>query len=107
LYSCCFGAAAYLYWPLMQRLASELHTDVGERRSTRLADGSTLNLDSASAMNVDLRGRTRLLHLVQGQVFMEVMLDGRAMEVKWQRPHPGVRHPPAVARHADRDELWY
>jgi ferric-dicitrate binding protein FerR (iron transport regulator) len=96
---------AYLYWPLMQRLASELHTDVGERRSTRLADGSTLNLDSASAMNVDLRGRTRLLHLVQGQVYLEVMLDGRAMEVQWQRTHPGVRHPPADSPPCDRDEL--
>lgn len=33
-------------------------------------------------MNVDLRGRTRQLHLVQGQVFLEVVLDGRAMEVE-------------------------
>lgn len=76
------AALAYLYWPLMQRLASELHTASGERRSVRLADGSTLHLDSASAMNVDLRGRTRQLHLVQGQVYLEVMLDGRAMEVQ-------------------------
>lgn len=76
------AALAYLYWPLMQRLASELHTASGERRSVRLADGSTLHLDSASAMNVDLRGRTRQLHLVQGQVYLEVTLDGRAMEVQ-------------------------
>jgi len=53
------AALAWLYWPLMQRLGSELHTDSGERRSVRLADGSTLHLDSASAINVDLRGRTR------------------------------------------------
>ncbi|MNP63089.1 FecR protein [compost metagenome] len=32
-------------------------------------------------MNADLRGRTRQLQLVQGQVQLEVMLDGRAMEV--------------------------
>ncbi|MFJ4154928.1 FecR family protein [Pseudomonas sp. NPDC089752] len=97
---------AYLYWPLMQRLASELHTDAGERRSLRLADGSTLHLDSASAMNVDLRGRTRLLHLVQGQVYLEVMLDGRAMEVQVDDARIqvfGTRL--MVARHADHDEL--
>ena len=100
------GAAAYLYWPLMQRLASELHTDVGERRSTRLADGTTLNLDSASAMNVNLRGRTRQLHLVQGQVHLEVVLDGRAMEVEVGNARIqvfGTRL--QVARHAGHDEL--
>ncbi len=100
------SAAAYLYWPLMQRLASELHTDVGERRSTRLADGTTLNMDSASAMNVDLRGRTRQLHLVQGQVYLEVVLDGRAMEVEVGSARIqvfGTRL--QVARHADHDEL--
>jgi len=100
------GAAAYLYWPLMQRLASELHTDVGERRSTRLADGTTLNLDSASAMNVNLRGRTRQLHLVQGQVHLEVVLDGRAMEVEVGNARIqvfGTRL--QVARYAGHDEL--
>ena len=100
------GAAAYLYWPLMQRLASELATDVGERRSVRLADGSTLHLDSASAMNVDLRGRTRQLHLVQGQVYLQVVLDGRAMEVQVDDARIqvfGTRL--MVARHADHDEL--
>lgn len=100
------AAAAYLYWPLLQRLASELHTDVGERRSTRLADGTTLNLDSASAMNIDLRGRTRQLHLVQGQVYLEVVLDGRAMEVDVGNARIqvfGTRL--QVARHAGHDEL--
>ncbi len=100
------GAWAWLYWPVMQRLGSELHTDSGERRSVRLADGSTLHLDSASAMNVDLRGRTRQLHLVQGQVYLEVMLDGRAMEVQVDDTRIqvfGTRL--QIARHADHDEL--
>ncbi|MFJ4441740.1 FecR family protein [Pseudomonas sp. NPDC089422] len=100
------GAFAYLYWPLMQRLASELATDVGERRSVRLADGSTLHLDSASAMNVDLRGRTRQLHLVQGQVYLEVVLDGRAMEIQVDDARIQVYGTRLmVARHADQDEL--
>ncbi|MHC6227479.1 FecR family protein [Pseudomonas sp. X10] len=70
------------YWPVLQRLACELYTDAGERRSVRLPDGSTLHLDSASAVNIDLRGRTRTLQLVQGQVYLEVMLDGRPFEVQ-------------------------
>ena len=100
------GALAYLYWPLMQRLGSELHTDAGERRSVRLADGSTLHLDSASAMNVDLRARTRVLQLVQGQVYLEVKLDGRALEVQVDDARIqvfGTRL--MVARHAGHDEL--
>lgn len=97
---------SYLYWPLLQRLGSELHTDPGERRTARLADGSTLHLDSASAMNLDLRGRTRQLHLVQGQVYLEVMLDGRPMEVQVDEARIqvfGTRL--MIARHAGRDEL--
>lgn len=100
------GAAAYLYWPLMQRLGSELHTDAGERRSIRLADGTTLHLGSASAINADLRGRTRQLQLVQGRVYLEVMLDGRAMEVTVGGARVqvfGTRL--QVARHAGHDEL--
>ncbi|MCH7299124.1 FecR domain-containing protein [Pseudomonas sp. 17391] len=100
------GTLAYLYWPLMQRLGSEMHTDVGERRSLRLADGSTVHLDSASAMNVDLRGRTRQLHLVQGQVYLEVLLDGRAMEVDVGDARIqvfGTRL--QIARFADHNEL--
>jgi len=106
LFLTALAVLAYVYWPLLQRLGSELHTDAGERRSLRLADGSTLHLDSASAMNVDLRGRTRLLHLVQGQVYLEVMLDGRAMEVQVNDARIqvfGTRL--MVARHADHDEL--
>lgn len=106
LFLALLSVLAVLYWPLMQRLASELSTDVGERRSVRLADGSTLHLDSASAMNVDLRGRTRLLQLVQGQVYLEVMLDGRAMEVQVGDTRIqvfGTRL--QIARHSNHDEL--
>ncbi|WP_223277167.1 FecR family protein [Pseudomonas oryziphila] len=97
---------AWLFWPYMQRLASELHTGSGERRSVRLADGSTLHLDSASAINVDLRDRTRRLHLVQGQISLEVMLDGRALEVQVDDARIqvfGTRL--QITRYSDHDEL--
>nr|WP_312390113.1 FecR domain-containing protein [Pseudomonas sp.] len=100
------AALAYLYWPLMQRLASELHTASGERRSVRLADGSTMHLDSASAMNADLRGRTRQLQLVQGQVSLEVVLDGRALEVQVGQARIQVYGTRLmIARSSQRDEL--
>jgi len=97
---------AYCYWPLVQRLGSELHTDSAERRSVRLADGSTLHLDSASALNIDLRERTRQLQLVQGQVYLEIMLDGRAMQVQVGDARIQVYGSRLmIARHAAYDEL--
>ena len=100
------AALAYLYWPWAERLASQVHTDAGERRMVHLSEGSTLHLDSASAMNLDLRGRVRHLQLVQGQVLLEVKLDGREMDVKVGDTRIqvfGTRM--LIARHADYDEL--
>ncbi len=100
------AALAYLYWPWAERLASQVHTEVGERRMVRLSEGSILHLDSASAMNLDLRGRVRHLHLVQGQVLLEVKLDGREMDVKVGGTRIqvfGTRM--LIARHAEHDEL--
>ncbi|TDF82082.1 FecR family protein [Pseudomonas sp. H9] len=65
----------------LQRLISDVATDPGERRQIQLADGSRLTLDGASAVDVDLRGPVRKVRLVQGQVFINVMLDGRPFEV--------------------------
>ncbi|MFS0828791.1 FecR domain-containing protein [Pseudomonas phoenicis] len=99
-------ALAYLYWPWAQRQASQLHTDAGERRTVRLSEGSTLHLDSASAMNLDLRGRVRHLQLVQGQVSLEVNLDGRELDVQVGEARIqvfGTRL--LIARHADHDEV--
>lgn len=100
------AALVYLYWPWMQRLTSDVHSNTGERRTLRLADGSSVHLDSASAVNVDLRGRTRHLQLVQGQMSLEVVLDGRALEVQVDEARIqvfGTRL--VVARNADHDAL--
>lgn len=47
-------------------------TDVGESRSVRLSDGSTLTLDTASAVDVAYSNRTRLVRLVRGQAYFDV-----------------------------------
>lgn len=67
--------------PMLQRLNSDVATAPGERRQIQLADGSRLTLDSASAVDVDLRGPVRKVRLVQGQVFIEVIHDGRPFVV--------------------------
>jgi transmembrane sensor len=50
-------------------------TDVGEQRLVRLADGSTVRLDTASRIAVRLRGRERRVELVSGQALFDVRHD--------------------------------
>jgi transmembrane sensor len=49
---------------------ADLHTSTGEHSRTRLADGSTLQLNTASAVNVDLASRQ--LTLVRGEMALNV-----------------------------------
>ncbi|CAI8805649.1 transmembrane sensor [Pseudomonas donghuensis] len=100
------SALVMLQLPLLQRLNSDVATAVGERRQIQLADGSRLTLDSASAVDVDLRGPVRTLRLVQGQVFIEVTHDGRPFVVNIDQAQVqvlGTRF--SVSRGRDHDEV--
>ncbi|QVM96045.1 FecR family protein [Pseudomonas sp. SORT22] len=95
-----------LQLPLLQRLNSDVATAVGERRQIQLADGSRLTLDSASAVDIDLRGPVRTLRLVQGQMFIEVTHDGRPFVVDVDEAQVqvlGTRF--SVSRGRDHDEV--
>jgi len=97
---------AMLQLPWLQRLSSDVATGSGERRQIQLADGSKLLLDGASAVDVDLRGSVRKVRLVQGQVFLEVVHDGRPFVVEVgdaQVQVLGTRF--AVSRGRDQDEV--
>ena len=100
------SALVMLQLPLLQRLNSDVATAVGERRQIQLADGSRLTLDSASAVDVDLRGPVRTLRLVQGQVFIEVTHDGRPFVVNIDQAQVqvlGTRF--SVSRGRNHDEV--
>lgn len=56
-------------------LFATYRTDVGERRSFTLADGSTVELGSYSALSVDFSDSRRNLVLHQGQGFFQVAAD--------------------------------
>lgn len=97
---------AWLQWPALQRLGSDYATRAGERGAWTLADGSQLRLDSNSAVDVTLTGDTRLLHLRQGRVFLDVRHDGRPFIVEVGDAEVrvlGTRF--AVARGEDNDEV--
>jgi transmembrane sensor len=60
-------------WPL--RLRADHVTAVGERRTVYLADGSTVELDSRSAIAVDLSEKRRRIRLLAGAALFQVSPD--------------------------------
>lgn len=60
------------YW---QAWTADYRTEVGEISTINLADGTTLSLDTASAVNVDFSDNLRRLQLVQGEVYIATAAD--------------------------------
>ncbi|WP_027014580.1 FecR domain-containing protein [Comamonas composti] len=58
-------------------LLADLHTATGERRTLQLADGSRLQLDTASAVNIKFDSDLRLLHLLHGAIHIETAADAQ------------------------------
>ena len=65
-------ASGWLAW---RYLAAGYRTDIGEQEMVALADGSTVQLNTASAMNVDLNGRARHVTLSRGEAFFNIARD--------------------------------
>ena len=61
-----------------REMTADLRTGVGQRRSTTLADGSTLVLNTASAVNVRFGATERRLQLVAGEILMTTARDSAA-----------------------------
>ncbi len=67
------------YW---QEWSADQHTALGENKTITLADGSTVVMDSGSAVNVDFSVNLRRLQLVKGEIYVETAAD----TVGWKRP---------------------
>ncbi len=52
-------------------------TDIGERRSLTLADGSTVDLNARSSIRVEFSNSERRVELLDGQVLFQVAKDSR------------------------------
>lgn len=71
------GAAGWQGWHSDWRHAwmASYHTAVGEQRRLTLADGSSLLLDSQSALDVRFDNERRLLRLLSGRLLVETAAD--------------------------------
>ncbi|MFJ4141295.1 FecR family protein [Pseudomonas sp. NPDC089734] len=56
---------------------ADQHTSVGERREFRLSDGSQVQLNSDSALDVKFDGRQREIDLLRGEVWVQVAKDAQ------------------------------
>ncbi|WP_256830875.1 FecR family protein [Pseudomonas sp. Pse1] len=54
---------------------ADLHTASGERQHQRLADGSQIDLDSDSAVDLDFDPQQRRVKLLRGEILVEVAKD--------------------------------
>ncbi|MCK9609260.1 MAG: FecR domain-containing protein [Methylomonas sp.] len=67
------------YW---QEWSADQHTAFGESKTITLTDGSSVVMDSGSAVNVDFSVNLRRLQLVKGEIYIETAPD----KVGWKRP---------------------
>lgn len=80
------GVGGTLGWNLrdeqaMQSLLADYSSGVGERRQVALDDGSRLQLNTASAVDVRFDGQQRLIRLLQGEILMTAAADPRPLEL--------------------------
>ena len=73
------GAGSAAAWSLRQQhilppLTADYRSPIGQRRNVQLADGSQLQLNTGSAVDVHFDGQQRLIRLLEG----EIMLTGTA-----------------------------
>ncbi|MFK0093238.1 FecR family protein [Pseudomonas sp. NPDC090592] len=71
-------------------LLADIRTGSGEWATRQLPDGSLLRLDGGSAVDLDFDERTRTLHLLRGEILVDVAKDaGRPFKVVTE--HGSVR----------------
>jgi transmembrane sensor len=68
--------------PQVAALRADLRTASGARRDLRLPDGSLLQLDTATALNMDLEQGHRLLSLIEGEMALNMANNVPAMTIR-------------------------
>lgn len=73
------GSASWMGWRLASEQAwlADYRTAAGEQRGVSLADGSVLQLDTASAVDVAFDGLQRVVHLRRGAIFVATAADAQ------------------------------
>lgn len=68
--------------PPLATWGSDYATAAGVQQHISLSDGSTMTLDSGSAVDIDFNTDRRVVRLREGRVFLDVVHDGRPLLVE-------------------------
>ncbi|MBX8497618.1 FecR domain-containing protein [Pseudomonas cichorii] len=80
------GAGSAAGWGLrdqiaLQPLLADLHSGVGEQRNEILSDGTQVQLNTASALDVRFDAGQRFIKLLQGEILMTAAADSRPLNL--------------------------
>ena len=80
------GAGSALTWGLREQLPvtpllADFSTPVGQRRNLQLHDGSQLQLNTASAVDVQFDAQQRVIRLLEGEILLTAARDSRPLRV--------------------------
>ncbi|MCH4248938.1 MAG: FecR domain-containing protein [Acinetobacter populi] len=70
----CIGYLFYAYFPL-QYYTADYRTGIAESRNLTLPDGSKITLSAKSAIKLDYSTHERRIHLIQGDIYIDVAKD--------------------------------
>lgn len=87
------GSLAALGWrsDMGQRVLADYRTGIGERRTFTLADGSQLQLNTNSAVQLHFDGQQRVLQLLAGELMVSTASDPQGRPFSVTTAHGGVR----------------
>lgn len=80
------GAGSMAGWSLREQIAlqpllADYNSGVGEQRKVALSDGSRVQLNTASAVDVRFDAQQRLIKLLQGELLMSASADARPLNL--------------------------
>lgn len=87
------GSLGAVAWrsDVRQAWLADYRTAVGERRAVSLADGSSLLLNTATALDVHFDGERRLLSLRRGEILVSTAVDAQQRPFFVDTPHGRVQ----------------
>lgn len=80
------GAGSAAGWGLLEQIAlqpllADLRSGVGEQRKETLSDGTQVQLNTASALDVRFDAQQRFIKLLQGEILMTAAADSRPLNL--------------------------
>ena len=85
------GGTGTLAWQHTPDLLADQRTAIGERQTVRLVDGSQLQLNTATAVDIRYSANLRELHLLHGEILIQTAADPQSRPFLVRTPEGSIR----------------